>query len=151
MLLAPSLGFSPQPRVRAIREPSHRAFSPLAAAGEWTVALQKPLGLLLEERDRAGVCVSELVAGGAGAASGEIAPGDVLVRVHDSDVTTASFDAVMQMIIDGPDEVVLTLSDGLGRFDVTPNLGNSLKPEDAMLVDRVVSQSISRSLSKQRE
>ena len=132
---------SPQVALREARPLGRRVPTPLERvrmSAAFEVTLAKPLGLVLEERDVEGVKVAALQAGGAASLSGEIAPGDVLIRVGDKDVSSASFDAVMDTLINAPAEVSLTLSDGLGRFDVTPNLGKSLKTEDAVLADLVV-------------
>ena len=113
--------------------------APRVCMSERTVTLAKPLGLVLEERDEdAGVRVAALQAGGAAALSGEVAPGDVLVRVGQTDVSKCSFDDVMEKLVDAPAEVSLLLSDGLGRFDISANLAKSLKPEEAVLADLVV-------------
>jgi len=74
-----------------------------------SVTLTKPLGMMLEERDPAGVFVADLVEGGSAAASGEVKKGDVLVAVGELDVSSASFDEVMETLIAAPEELELAL------------------------------------------
>mmetsp|Transcript_38630 Transcript_38630/g.80969 ORF Transcript_38630/g.80969 Transcript_38630/m.80969 type:complete len:252 (-) Transcript_38630:2808-3563(-) len=127
----------------------HHSTSPLSMAlGDFTVELQKPLGIILQERDNdslGGVQVKELVEGGAAATTTSIVPGDVLLQVNDSDVSTLDFDSVMDLLIslDDSSPARLTLGDGLGQLDMPKNVLKLLKTtEDAFFVDGVVRQAV---------
>eukprot|EP00553_Chaetoceros_curvisetus_P000275 CAMPEP_0204629862 /NCGR_PEP_ID=MMETSP0717-20131115/19064_1 /ASSEMBLY_ACC=CAM_ASM_000666 /TAXON_ID=230516 /ORGANISM="Chaetoceros curvisetus" /LENGTH=257 /DNA_ID=CAMNT_0051646919 /DNA_START=403 /DNA_END=1173 /DNA_ORIENTATION=+ len=124
--------------------------------GEYTVTLTKPLGVILEECEAGnsggGVQVASFAEGGAAVQHNEqamrnnksgvtmIVRGDRLVRIGNEDVSTYDFDSVMNTLIDAPadEELCLTLSDGLGRMDMAPNLAKKLDTEDAILIDEVV-------------
>ena len=118
------------------------------ALGEYTVELQKPLGIILQERDNScgGAQVKELVDGGAAAThSSDIVPCDVLLQVNDMDVSTLDFDSVMDVLIslDETSLVELTLGDGLGQLDMPKNVVKQLKTtEDAFLIDAVVRKAV---------
>ncbi|KAL9179612.1 hypothetical protein ACHAXT_008902 [Thalassiosira profunda] len=120
--------------------------APLSLAlGEFTAELQKPLGIILEERDAGGVKVKDLVEGGAAATNTDIVPGDVLLQVNKKDVSALDFDSVMDLLIslDESSPVGLTLSDGLGTMDMPKNVVKQLKTtEDAFFVDAVVRQAV---------
>mmetsp|Transcript_18943 Transcript_18943/g.35293 ORF Transcript_18943/g.35293 Transcript_18943/m.35293 type:complete len:252 (-) Transcript_18943:64-819(-) len=127
----------------------HHSTSPLSMAlGDFTVELQKPLGIILQERDNdslGGVQVKELVEGGAATTTTAIVPGDVLLQVNDSDVSTLDFDSVMNLLIslDDSSTARLTLGDGLGQLDMPKNVLRLLKTtEDAFFVDGVVRQAV---------
>ena len=113
-----------------------------------TVELQKPLGIILQERDNSsgGVQVKELVDGGAAAThSSDIVPCDVLLQVNDMDVSTLDFDSVMDVLIslDETSLVELTLGDGLGQLDMPKNVVKQLKTtEDAFFIDAVVRKAV---------
>jgi hypothetical protein len=109
--------------------------------GDFTIQLEKPLGMILEERQvgGGGVMVKELVEDGAALISGAIAPGDVLLQVDDTDVSEADFDSVMECLMAAPSKVQLVIGDGLGTMDMPKNVLQTLKtPQEAMLVDSVV-------------
>ena len=107
------------------------------------LSLTKPLGMVLEERENGcGAVIESLVSGGAAAESRAVAPGDVLVKVGETDVQTRAFDEVMEMLVAAPSQVSLALDDGLGKLDITPNLIKSLKPEEAVLADLVVRRAV---------
>ena len=116
------------------------------ALGDYTVELQKPLGIILQERDNSsgGVQVKELVDGGAAAThSSDIVPCDVLLQVNDMDVSTLDFDSVMDVLISLDGDVRLTLGDGLGQLDMPKNVLKLLKTtEDAFLIDAVVRKAV---------
>jgi len=111
------------------------------------VVLEKPLGLVLEESSAGGgdgaVEVGSVQAGSNAERSGRVLPGDRLLRVGTADVSTAGFDAVMELLLDAPTPVELTLaratyeSDAL-PLDITANLVKALKADEAVAVDRVV-------------
>ena len=63
----------------------------------FSVSLEKPLGIMLEERGDGGggAVVVDLATGGNAEASGAVLEGDVLVRVGDREVADASFDDIM--------------------------------------------------------
>jgi hypothetical protein len=115
------------------------------ALGDFDVELEKPLGIILEERDIAsGVQVKELVAGGA-ASSTQIVAGDVLLQVNSVDVSKSDFESVMDLLlsIDDDKSVLLTLGDGLGQMDMPKNVVKLLKTtKDAFLVDAIVRQAV---------
>ena len=148
------LGLSAQ---AAAAKPVGRASTPWMSAA-WTgaggdgdgntfsVSLPKPLGLMLEERvagASGGVEVGSTVEGSAAEKCGLLQPGDVLLRVGETDVSGMSFDEVMEALVGTPSPVSLTMAratyeDDDKPLDITPNLAKSLKPEDAVLVDRTV-------------
>ena len=67
------------------------------------LSLTKPLGMVLEERENGcGAVIESLVSGGAAAESRAVAPGDVLVKVGETDVQTRAFDEVMEMLVAAP-------------------------------------------------
>ena len=115
------------------------------ALGDYTVELQKPLGIILQERDNGsgGVQVKELVDGGAAATYSDIVPCDVLLQVNDSDVSTLDFDSVMHILSLDKDKCRLTLGDGLGQLNMPKNVVKQLKTtEDAFFIDSVVRKAV---------
>jgi hypothetical protein len=129
--------------------------SPLPMAlGDFTVELNKPLGIILQECDNAsGVQVKELVEGGAAASNSNIVPGDVLLQVNDNDVSALDFDSVMDQLIslDESSPARLTIGDGLGQLDMPKNVVKLLKTtEDAFFIDAVVRQAV-REMRKQNQ
>ena len=115
--------------------------SSLAALGDFSLELEKPLGVILEERaigGGGGVRVDSLMPDGAAAASGAVAPGDVLLKVGAVDVSNLDFDSIMDLLAASPDRLQLTLGDGLGRMDMAKNVAKTLEPEQAFFVDAVV-------------
>lgn len=136
---------------RPKREPrQHRPAPPLSMAlGDFAVELQKPLGIILQERyddsSLGGVRVKELVEGGAADVRTAIVPGDVLLKVNDNDVSELDFDSVMDLLIslDDSSPAVLTLGDGLGQLYMPKNVLKLLKStEDAFFVDGIVRQAV---------
>ena len=127
---------------------THYRFRLSLSLGDYTVELQKPLGIILQERDNSsgGVQVKELVDGGAAAThSSDIVPCDVLLQVNDMDVSTLDFDSVMDVLIslDETSLVELTLGDGLGQLDMPKNVVKQLKTtEDAFFIDAVVRKAV---------
>lgn len=127
----------------------HAPSSALLALGDFVVELPKPLGLILEERDETnpdacGVKVKEITDSGS-ASTSQIAPGDILLKVDDTSVESASFDQVMDLLTaKSPDNrVSLTIGDGLGTFDMPKNVVKFLQSkEDAFFVDAVVRQAV---------
>jgi len=117
-----------------------RRSAPPSMSAERPVVLSKPLGIVLEECDgRRGVRVQSLIdEGSASEAGGEVAPGDYVHAVNGVDVRDSDFDTVMQLLIEGPNEVSLVVDDGIGKLDTSPNLAKSLALEDAVLADEVV-------------
>ena len=106
-----------------------------------TVTLTKPLGIVLEELDGGGVRFEAFAEGGAASAAAfdiDIAPGDRLLRVGDTDVSSDSFDDVMQRLVDSESPLQLTVDDGLTQLDITPNLAKALRPDEAVFADLVV-------------
>lgn len=130
---------------------SQRFITVNMALGEFTVALEKPLGVILEERGEnadSGVLVESLVEDG-NAASASIAPGDVLVRVNNQDVSTMDFDSVMGVIQSQPESPLsLTWSDGLGSMDIAANLAKRLSTDEAIYADATVRTAV-RQLRRQ--
>lgn len=139
LALAPALGMSlRRPPAGAARPVvARRAASP--AMAEYTVKLQKPLGMVLDEEER-GVSVSSLVLDGNAMRCGEVLPGDALLRVFNTDVSAAGFDEVMEVLAGAPQELELTLAHprDAEKMDITPNLAKALSPADAVLVDATV-------------
>jgi hypothetical protein len=116
------------------------------ALGDFDVELEKPLGIILEERgSSSGVQVKEIVAGGA-ASSTQIVAGDVLLQVNSVDVSKSDFESVMDLLLsidDNDKSIRLTLGDGLGQLDMPKNVVKLLKTtEDAFLVDAIVRQAV---------
>jgi len=74
------------------------------------VTLPKPLGAVLEEAQPTGVRVEELQEGGSALETGLLKKGDRLRSIQGTDVSSSSFDAVMEMLVDAPSEVELTVS-----------------------------------------
>jgi hypothetical protein len=116
------------------------------ALGDFTVELEKPLGMILEERKAGGgsggVRVKELVPDGA-AASTKMVPGDVLLQIDQTDVSSSDFDSVMDLLISAQKTVTMTLGDGLGQLNMPKNVVKTLKtPEDAFFVDAVVREAV---------
>ena len=116
----------------------------LSSLGDFNVSLEKPLGIILEERDNGsgGVKVKELVEDG-NAISSNIVQGDVLLAIGDVDTSSLDFDTVMETIISCDSPVRMTLGDGLGVLDMPKNVVKQLKStEDAFLIDAIVRQSV---------
>jgi len=117
----------------------------LLALGDFTVSLEKPLGIVLEERDNGsgGVKVKELVEDGNAANSNIVVQGDVLLAVNNVDTSSLDFDTVMETIISCDSPLSITIGDGLGVLDMPKNVVKQLKStEDAFLIDAIVRQSV---------
>ena len=115
------------------------------ALGDFSVELEKPLGLILEEREagEGGVVVKELVPDRSAALSKTIVPGDVLLEVNDDDVSNADFDHVMDLLINAPSSLRLTVGDGLGTMDMPKNVQKQLQStEELFFVDAVVREAV---------
>ena len=140
--------------------------------GEYYVELERPLGMILEERDGGGsgagggVMVKEImkdVDSDNGASfsawkSGVVAPGDVLQRINGIDVSQSDFEQVMGLLVakdknsngrsndndnDNGGPLKLVFSDGLGQLDMPKNVLQQLKSsDDAFLIDAVVRQAV---------
>ena len=76
---------------------------------EVSVTLPKPLGAVLEECAPSGVRVEELQDGGSAAETGLLRKGDRLLSVQSNDVRTASFDEVMQLLVEAAEDVELVV------------------------------------------
>jgi hypothetical protein len=70
------------------------------------VSTQKPLGMVLEEREEKGCFVVSVVKDGAADRAG-VKPGDLLVAVQNADVGYSEFEEVMTRIINAPKVVNL--------------------------------------------
>mmetsp|Transcript_2383 Transcript_2383/g.6400 ORF Transcript_2383/g.6400 Transcript_2383/m.6400 type:complete len:296 (-) Transcript_2383:11-898(-) len=121
------------------------------ALGDYSIELERPLGMILEEREdggSSGVRVQSVVkdAETAGSAwkTGRIAPGDVLLAIDGVDVSSSDFETVMELLTTTTaTTTTLVLGDGLGRFDMPPNVLKRLEtPEDAMMIDAVVREAV---------
>lgn len=128
--------------------PPRSFFFRLDALGDFTVELEKPLGIILEERQQAGrtsagVQVKEIGPNGS-AATSQIVPGDVVLAVDDKNVEDADFDTVMDLIISSDLPLIrLLMGDGLGVFDMPKNVVKTLKSkEDAFFIDEVVRKAV---------
>eukprot|EP00536_Pseudo-nitzschia_multiseries_P004601 jgi/Psemu1/10338/gm1.10338_g len=139
--------------------------------GDYSIELEKPFGMILEERERegssgsgggGGVMVESVLkdeeSAGSAWKTGRIAPGDVLLAIDGVDVSRSDFDTVMELLTatsgggGGSGSAAATktaattqlvLGDGLGRFDMPPNVLKRLEtPGDAMMVDAVVRQAV---------
>ena len=120
-----------------------------SSLGDYTVTLEKPLGIILEEREAGGkiiggVQVKEISdRGSAALSSSDIVPGDVLLQVDEANVEQADFDTVMDTLLNAESPITLTLGDGLGIMDMPKNVVKQLKSqEDAFLIDEVVRQTV---------
>eukprot|EP00403_Amphidinium_massartii_P035570 CAMPEP_0178450018 /NCGR_PEP_ID=MMETSP0689_2-20121128/42881_1 /TAXON_ID=160604 /ORGANISM="Amphidinium massartii, Strain CS-259" /LENGTH=232 /DNA_ID=CAMNT_0020075417 /DNA_START=61 /DNA_END=756 /DNA_ORIENTATION=- len=80
----------------------------LAPGQPFSLALQKPLGIVLEERDFGGVVVESLE-GGSGKASGLIEVWDVVLAVGSEDVASADLDTVFEIMRKYSTHIQLTL------------------------------------------
>lgn len=110
------------------------------ALGDFSVELSKPLGIVLEEIEsgKGGLRVDSLVSGGNAAVTKSVSPGDLLLQVGETDVSSADFESVMDLLGAAESPVALTLSDGLGTMDIAANLAKMLEPEEAIYADAVV-------------
>lgn len=121
--------------------------NPELKLGEYSVDLEKPLGMILEERSSgdSGVRVQEVLKDGSAWKSGRVAPCEVLVRIDGTDVSGSSFDSVMEILTAPSDSAstTLVLGDGLGQFDMPKNVLQRLETtEDAFFVDAVVREAV---------
>ena len=116
-------------------------------ASSYTVVLEKPLGLILDEVTPDGSDGVEVGAtqedSNAEKSETFIGLGDRLLSVGGFDVAKLNFDSVMEKLIDADSPVELTMAraayaDDDKPLDITPNLIKSLSSEDAVLVDKVV-------------
>ena len=110
-----------------------------------TLTVEKPLGLVLEELvpGSMGVAVGSTVEGSNAERSQAVQPGDRLLKIGERDVSSLPFDAVMALLVEAESPIQLTLQravypDDEKPLDITPNLAKTLKPDHAVLVDRVV-------------
>lgn len=112
-LIFPIVGaFSPFVQTR--RPISTALFSAAADTSTLSVSLEKPLGIILEEVEEGaanGVFVKELADTGSAYASEykDQLVGLKLARVMEDDVTSLTFDAVMEKIIDAPSPLTIEL------------------------------------------
>eukprot|EP00529_Nitzschia_sp_RCC80_P029277 CAMPEP_0113505062 /NCGR_PEP_ID=MMETSP0014_2-20120614/35092_1 /TAXON_ID=2857 /ORGANISM="Nitzschia sp." /LENGTH=322 /DNA_ID=CAMNT_0000400301 /DNA_START=11 /DNA_END=979 /DNA_ORIENTATION=- /assembly_acc=CAM_ASM_000159 len=169
-----SRGISRIPAIHSMLSSSSSSSSPSPSSlasyslglGEYYVELERPLGMILEERDNGGggggVMVKEIMKngdhdnanGGSFSAwkSGVVAPGDVLQRINDVDVSQSDFEQVMDLLVakdegsndnDSNGALKLVFSDGLGQLDMPKNVLQQLKTsDDAFLIDAVVRQAV---------
>lgn len=115
----------------------------LSALGDFAVDLEKPLGIILEERGAGGGVYVKSINTEGSAASSNIVPGDVLLQVDDTRLDDWEFDRVMEHLIDAPPSVHLVLGDGLGQLNMPKNVVSTLQStEDAYFVDAVVRQAV---------
>jgi len=124
--------------------------------GDYSIDLEKPLGMILEEQEgeNSGVKVQEVLKDDESAGSawntGKIAPGEILLEIDGTDVSRSSFESVMDMLVNGggggsTTTTNLLMGDGLGRFDMPPNVLKRLaSPEDAFFVDAIVREAVRR-------
>lgn len=120
--------------------------------GEYSVDLESPLGMILEERgegENSGVKVLEVLkdeeTAGSAWKSQRVAPGEILLEIDGSDVSKSSFDNVMDILTTPSTNSFrsITLGDGLGQFDMPKNVVQRLETtEDAFFVDAVVREAV---------
>ena len=137
------LGKTTTTNLKRINKQNHQLLN--IALGDFSVELEKPLGIILEEREigGGGVKVKELVEDGAAATFSQIVPGDVLLEVGNTDVSKYGFDSVMELLVQSESPVQLKLGDGLGVMDMPKNVVKGLKTtEEAFFVDAVVRQAV---------
>ena len=143
---------SPVPPLQRQRYHHHHPSNHLnmASLGDYTVELEKPLGIILEECGddsgrSGGVRVKELTDSGSAATctSVDIVPGDVLLQVNDINVEKSEFDDVMDLLIGSSSPISLTFGDGLGIMDMPKNVVKQIKEtQDLFLVDAVVRKAV---------
>lgn len=98
----------------------HRTTTAIAMreGADFELPLTKPLGIGFEEiveGEAKGVVVKTIVDGGAAAESTYVWPGDMITECNGVDLTRSSFDDVMEVLVDAPEDVTL----GLRRFGDT--------------------------------
>ena len=115
----------------------------LGALGDYELELEKPLGMILEERNEGGVYVKEVLPDGAASQSNQIVPRDILLTINSEDVSNKDFDSVMNLFLREDPTIKLTLGDGLGTMNMPKNVVNQLKSkEDAFFIDAVVREAV---------
>lgn len=127
----------------------------MMALGDYTIELTQPLGIVLQDRNdksgKGGVKVAQIVNDGSAFAhnnknnSIKIVPGDVLIQIDDTNVSTFNFDSVTSLLSSSSNnkKVKLTLGDGLGQLNMPPNVIRQLKSTpDAYFIDAVVRQAV---------
>lgn len=114
--------------------------------GDYSISLEKPLGMILEEREvgNCGVRVKEVNDGGSASTSDQIVAGDIIRSINGVDVTASDFDTVMDLLVSSTLPIIkLDMGDGLGTMDMPPNVVKMLKSsQDAFLVDAVVRKTV---------
>ena len=117
--------------------------------GEYSVDLESPLGMILEERGEggnSGVKVLEILKDeGSAWKSGRVAPCEVLLQIDGTDVSRSSFDSVMEILTTPTKSSSrnIVLGDGLGQFDMPKNVLQRLETkDDAFFVDAVVREAV---------
>ena len=134
LLAATAAGYRLAPGQRHVRVSiGHPRLPGPSALERFGISLQKPLGLVLEDREAApGVFVADIKGSGSASGSG-VQAGDVLLMVGVTDVSALDVDAVVALINEVPYEVTLELSRETEAVapppkagGVIPNLGNSL-------------------------
>ena len=120
--------------------------------GDYSIDLEKPLGMILEEREgeNSGVKVQEVLrddeSAGSAWKTGKVAPGEILLGIDGADVSRSSFESVMDVLVNSDGSTTTTnllMGDGLGRFDMPPNVLKRLaSPEDAFFVDAIVREAV---------
>jgi len=98
------------PRAQAQPYRSDAKFDYFRLSRDLDVSLTKPLGAVLEEALPAGVKVEELQEGGSAEETGLLKKGDRLNSVNAQDVSTATFDEVINLLIAAPEEVSLSVT-----------------------------------------
>ena len=123
LLVASALSYAPSPLLHRATTTARTPFiiaqqQPYRSDDKWDyfrllrkveVTLTKPLGAVLEETGQTAgtVKVDDLAEGGSALETGLLKKGDVLLTVMGEDVSAASFDDVMDLLINAPEEVEL--------------------------------------------
>ena len=112
--------------------PSHgvrpSSSSPLSAAGDISVSLEKPLGLVLEENDAgadAGLYISEILPDGSAASCEDLLSNLQLTAVAGVDCRALGFDAIMDLIGGAASPVDLTFASTTCLLKVVGPKGDS--------------------------
>lgn len=138
--------------IRGISKHHRRSVDLNLGLGEYSIDLQSPLGMILEEQvegKASGVKVLEVLkedeSAGSAWKSGRVAPCEVLLEIDGTDVSKSSFDDVMEILTTPSQQPFrrIVLGDGLGQFDMPKNVVQQLETtEDAFFVDAVVREAV---------
>ena len=83
----------------------------------YELTLMKPLGIMFEEGDDgvASLVVKSVLSGGSAETDGSIWPGDVVLSLNGSDVSSLEFDRAMKLLVRAPTACLLRLGRTRGK------------------------------------